>query len=996
MESLLESVQETNAGLKSKRDFLEEQREQYVNIRQHLIELPSRQTTEAEISSNKGQVTGLVLGDVIISKMTNEMEGIESYRLFVNIGCEYYVEKDKIYTTRYIEEKISLIEDAISKFNEKIQEANTTEKHLKEAIAFEKKENDQKIIHSKQETSSIGYNEDTDDIYEPMEIREELDEEGNVISGTVTPAATDKQASEIRDKLLDVGNAQNIKKLPNNRIEEISEDNSDNQTDKDSDFYNNLKGKLVHTRSLNSSKQEKVINEKSSDEVPNKPHTQRISTDEIYSFADLVEQLDKDDIEEGDNSLNELDFDEKAMDTWEINGDSPENYEDDEDEGYYYDEDEEEDEEEDGDMSYSGFGVAASVLPTNARSSFMDQIMKLRGLKDDTAADTDKSSSIKKSAIQSNDDTNSNRQLSGTKHHQTAVTKSILKKGGKQKAKKNVGFSKDLQIHEVESFKMENKKQRHVFNPANLFDPESYGAETEEKLDDPSSTADFDSDLFAELIGAKEADVLHEKYEEEINENNRKQQEEKKANRVSRFKATRQSKSKTSFKTTETGDTTNVNKPTEYTKKDLLETHHAESIPSSTKKHSSITASNYNKHDFGYVPKKASPDKAVIQEAEDEVVERAVEDEVVERAVEDEIVERAVEDEIVERAVEDEVVERAVEDEIVERAVEDEIVERAVEDEVVERAVEDEIVERVVEDEIVERSVEDEVFERVVEDEVVERAVEDEVVERAVEDEIVERAVEDEVVERVVEDEIVERAVEDEVVERAVEDEVFERVVEDEIVNESISLDDDNAPANSQNTKERKVPVIPKELSRYIEKGEGGDKFPKAKIDYQSLNENLDDMVMAYSMGLYDDDVDDPGVVLEHLNDFKQYNEQVKELESEIAEFRINNPMLSEDNEEDDDGPMMTDIQEKDIPESYGQDDNGDDYSLSQDQLAQSVAIEYRNMKEKLVNKMRSDVSAIDPQTEEMKQIEPIDEHGNPVKQSRFRSQRKAIDKLIR
>ncbi|UCS22361.1 uncharacterized protein HLK63_K07491 [Nakaseomyces glabratus] len=978
MESLLESVQETNAGLKSKRDFLEEQREQYVNIRQHLIELPSRQTTEAEISSNKGQVTGLVLGDVIISKMTNEMEGIESYRLFVNIGCEYYVEKDKIYTTRYIEEKISLIEDAISKFNEKIQEANTTEKHLKEAIDFEKKENDQKIIHSKQETSSIGYNEDTDDIYEPMEIREELDEEGNVISGTVTPAATDKQASEIRDKLLDVGNAQNIKKLPNNRIEEISEDNSDNQTDKDSDFYNNLKGKLVHTRSLNSSKQEKVINEKSSDEVPNKPHTQRISTDEIYSFADLVEQLDKDDIEEGDNSLNELDFDEKAMDTWEINGDSPENYEDDEDEGYYYDEDEEEDEEEDGDMSYSGFGVAASVLPTNARSSFMDQIMKLRGLKDDTAADTDKSSSIKKSAIQSNDDTNSNRQLSGTKHHQTAVTKSILKKGGKQKAKKNVGFSKDLQIHEVESFKMENKKQRHVFNPANLFDPESYGAETEEKLDDPSSTADFDSDLFAELIGAKEADVLHEKYEEEINENNRKQQEEKKANRVSRFKATRQSKSKTSFKTTETGDTTNVNKPTEYTKKDLLETHHAESIPSSTKKHSSITASNYNKHDFGYVPKKASPDKAVIQEAEDEVVERAVEDEVVERAVEDEIVERAVEDEVVERAVEDEIVERAVEDEVVERAVEDEIFERVVEDEVVERAVEDEIVERAVEDEIVER------------------VVEDEIVERAVEDEIVERAVEDEIVERVVEDEIFERVVEDEVVERAVEDEVVERVVEDEIVNESISLDDDNAPANSQNTKERKVPVIPKELSRYIEKGEGGDKFPKAKIDYQSLNENLDDMVMAYSMGLYDDDVDDPGVVLEHLNDFKQYNEQVKELESEIAEFRINNPMLSEDNEEDDDGPMMTDIQEKDIPESYGQDDNGDDYSLSQDQLAQSVAIEYRNMKEKLVNKMRSDVSAIDPQTEEMKQIEPIDEHGNPVKQSRFRSQRKAIDKLIR
>lgn len=897
MESLLESVQETTAGLKSKRDFLEEQREQYVNIRQHLIELPSRQTTEAEISSNKGQVTGLVLGDVIISKMTNEMEGIESYRLFVNIGCEYYVEKDKIYTTRYIEEKISLIEDAISKFNEKIQEANTTEKHLKEAIAFEKKENDQKIIHSKQETSSIGYNEDTDDIYEPMEIREELDEEGNVISGTVTPAATDKQASEIRDKLLDVRNAQNIKKLPNNRIEEISEDNSDNQTDKDSDFYNNLKGKLVHTRSLNSSKQEKVINEKSSDEVPNKPHTQRISTDEIYSFADLVEQLDKDDIEEGDNSLNELDFDEKAMDTWEINGDSPENYEDDEDEGYYYDEDEEEDEEEDGDMSYSGFGVAASVLPTNARSSFMDQIMKLRGLKDDTAADTDKSSSIKKSAIQSNDDTNSNRQLSGTKHHQTAVTKSILKKGGKQKAKKNVGFSKDLQIHEVESFKMENKKQRHVFNPANLFDPESYGAETEEKLDDPSSTADFDSDLFAELIGAKEADVLHEKYEEEINENNRKQQEEKKANRVSRFKATRQSKSKTSFKTTETGDTTNVNKPTEYTKKDLLESYHAESISPSTKKHSSITASNYNKHDSSYVPKKASPDKAVIQEVEDEIVERAVEDEVVERAVEDEIFERVVEDEVVERVVEDEIVERAVEDEVVERAVEDEIVERA---------------------------------------------------------------------------------------------------VDEQIVNESISLDDDNAPANSQNTKERKVPVIPKELSRYIEKGEGGDKFPKAKIDYQSLNENLDDMVMAYSMGLYDDDVDDPGVVLEHLNDFKQYNEQVKELESEIAEFRINNPMLSEDNEEDDDGPMMTDIQEKDIPESYGQDDNGDDYSLSQDQLAQSVAIEYRNMKEKLVNKMRSDVSAIDPQTEEMKQIEPIDEHGNPVKQSRFRSQRNAIDKLIR
>ncbi|KAL3233180.1 Bud site selection protein 27 [Nakaseomyces bracarensis] len=902
MEGLLESVRETRNSLVDKRDFLEDQKEEYVKIRGHLVQLPDY---SKPVSKNNAEVKGLVLGDVIISRVF-EGDEVVSYRVFVNIGCEYFIERDKKFAVGFIEDKIGLIEEAIERFNDKINEANNTEKNLKETIEYEE-------ASRRPESKIEEINESDDDEYEdglpPMEIREELDEDGNVINSSVTRAATKKQAMEIHEQM--VSQEQNIQQ---------QEDKT-----KESDFEKNLKGKLAaKPKNLHSAKIKDNINSshiESNEPVPadqfstledSDSQTRSLATDNIYTFADLVEQIDKDD---GDFD-SEVDIDNESFNKWEINEQAfNDDFDDDESDDEIYDDD-----------KYDGFSVAASVVPGRAQSSFMEQIQKLRNQKKDPSSNSENSDTkIKEEAIKTGDKSvNLGKGVTKAKSdiQNSEPTTSIMKKTSKskKKKKKSVGFAKSLQIHEVESFKEENKKQMHRFNPANMFDMESYEPENANP-DDPSSTADFDSDLFAQLIGAKEADEIHDKYVEDYENQMRTEQENKKKNRVSRFKA--------SLKENES------------------------SYPAKTKNDKS--------------PKKYKQvnDKADISTEYNK--ETPLTDDIVESVREDEMVERTVEDEVIERVVEDEVIERSVED--VDRKPRiSRFTARSKKAPKVQSH----------------KSIRNGKKEEKEGEDIPNTRRRRSAFKQRTQDKQETKPAQSAYNEPIEKFEQLERA------------EIEELGRDNIIVEKEIRGGEESSPScdkveEKQSSSKKDLPVMPKELKEYLEKGEAKDKFNKARVDFQSLGENLDDMAVAYSMGLYDDDVEDPGTIIEHVKDFENYNKEVKSLEGDIREFRLNNPMQVE--EDDDDSPMMTDIKENDIPENYSS-DGEEDYSLSTDSLSHSIALEYRNKKEQMINTLTAEMPIIE-QDEDQRQFEPIDENGNPIKQSRFRSQRTQLGKLI-
>ncbi|SCU78552.1 LADA_0A06194g1_1 [Lachancea dasiensis] len=165
-------------------------------------------------------------------------------------------------------------------------------------------------------------------------------------------------------------------------------------------------------------------------------------------------------------------------------------------------------------------------------------------------------------------------------------------------------------------------------------------------------------------------------------------------------------------------------------------------------------------------------------------------------------------------------------------------------------------------------------------------------------------------------------------------------------------------------------------------------------VDFNTLGENLDDMARAYILGLYNADVEDPGTVLESLDDFKTYNKEAESLQSEISTFLSQSPTEDpadspvDQSQEIDDGPVSTDLIERQTvsPADYA---GGDDPALNSQNLHHDVAVEYQRLRQKLIASQGTTA----PTSEEL-QLEPIDEHGNPIKTSRFKSSKLRFDRL--
>ncbi|BAA09215.1 prefoldin-like protein [Saccharomyces cerevisiae S288C] len=793
MDLLAASVESTLKNLQDKRNFLSEQREHYIDIRSRLV----RFINDNDDGEEEGEGQGMVFGDIIIS----------TSKIYLSLGYEYYVEKTKEEAITFVDDKLKLMEDAIEQFNLKIEEAKKTLdnlNHMEDGNGIEEDEanNDEDFLPS-------------------MEIREELDDEGNVISSSVTP--TTKQPSQ-----------SNSKKEQTPAVGPKEKGLAKEKKSKS--FEENLKGKLL----------------KRNDEVKKKVQPSKVDTENVYTFADLVQQMDQqDELEDGYIETDEINYDYDAFENsnFKVN----DNYEED---------DEDEDEEE---------YLNHSIIPGfEAQSSFLQQIQRLRAQKQSQdhereEGDVNKSLKpiLKKSSFAENSD--------------------------KKQKKKQVGFASSLEIHEVENLKEENKRQMQSFAVPMYETQESTG------IANKMTSDEFDGDLFAKMLGVQEADEVHEKYKEELINQERLEGEASRSNRrtrVSRFRKDRASK-----------------------KENTLSTFKQETT-------------------------------------------RSVENEVVEKEpVVGDIIEKepVVGDVIEKEPVVGDVIEK-------EPAVTD-IVER-------EPAVNDIVERKPVVGDIIEK----------------EPTIND-IVEK--EPEINSKS-EFETPFKKKKLKSLQKPRSSKSMKKKFDPKILENISDDDYDDD----DDGNkkllSNKSKNNTDEQdKFPSKIQEVSRSMAKTGatvGSEPVRITNVDYHALGGNLDDMVKAYSLGLYDDDLEeDPGTIVEKLEDFKEYNKQVELLRDEIRDFQLENKPVTME-EEENDGNVMNDIIEHEFPESYTNDE--DEVALHPGRLQEEVAIEYRRLKEATASKWQSSSPAAHTEGE----LEPIDKFGNPVKTSRFRSQRLHMD----
>ncbi|ANZ73698.1 BA75_01657T0 [Komagataella pastoris] len=167
----------------------------------------------------------------------------------------------------------------------------------------------------------------------------------------------------------------------------------------------------------------------------------------------------------------------------------------------------------------------------------------------------------------------------------------------------------------------------------------------------------------------------------------------------------------------------------------------------------------------------------------------------------------------------------------------------------------------------------------------------------------------------------------------------------------------------------------------------------KPTLDYPSLNDDIDSMAKAYVLGLYDDDIQTEGEVVNELKDFEKINaivearekkENSKQEQEEEEEFQEDKSILTDvmEHETDDDDEEEFEIDEHAPIMSV--EDTDLDIQLSTDQLDQQINLEYHTLRQKMVHLYNGGFK----KSEKEQEIEPIDENGNPIKISRFRAAR--------
>lgn len=254
-------------------------------------------------------------------------------------------------------------------------------------------------------------------------------------------------------------------------------------------------------------------------------------------------------------------------------------------------------------------------------------------------------------------------------------------------------------------------------------------------------------------------------------------------------------------------------------------------------------------------------------------------------------------------------------------------------------------------------------------------------------------------------------------------------------------VDEDEYEAQKQNNEEKrkeeddlqeilnKPYEFPEELIKAINEDKDIEVIQEPKVDYSQFR-TTEEMAEAYNLGLYDDDKDEfsnknyqrvegmsidytddshKGYIIEHMEDFNGYNEQVEILKDDIAEFIHDTQNLEKhaDLSENEGDEVMVDIVEHEVEFTNEDEDDvnyfhmndlNDDYRLDTDVLREDITKEYQRLKQKIIKmqkseeleKLKSQEEAVNDvlEKEDPRQFEPLDEVGNPIKKSRFKQQR--------
>ncbi|KAG0677083.1 hypothetical protein C6P42_000999 [Pichia californica] len=193
------------------------------------------------------------------------------------------------------------------------------------------------------------------------------------------------------------------------------------------------------------------------------------------------------------------------------------------------------------------------------------------------------------------------------------------------------------------------------------------------------------------------------------------------------------------------------------------------------------------------------------------------------------------------------------------------------------------------------------------------------------------------------------------------------------VINEHVNKDlSDIVEKSNDKSVSNNIEYFPK----YEKKSNGEEKeVIGTTLDYKSLSEDMDTMAKAYVLGLYDDDIHTSGEVIEEIEDFKKHNQIVEDSESSKLHERvteINKNVEDPDGKieeilEDNNPMVVSDIIENDIDDIMEANDIPDeqlDIELNDESLASQVALDYTRMRSNMIHKYKGGFRETDKEKE--------------------------------
>ncbi|CAN3377262.1 hypothetical protein DIURU_003487 [Diutina rugosa] len=203
--------------------------------------------------------------------------------------------------------------------------------------------------------------------------------------------------------------------------------------------------------------------------------------------------------------------------------------------------------------------------------------------------------------------------------------------------------------------------------------------------------------------------------------------------------------------------------------------------------------------------------------------------------------------------------------------------------------------------------------------------------------------------------------------------------------NSSSSLDDHNRASADNDSQESKISPSLKEI-------DAGNNNQKIVLDYHSIQNDLDLMAKAYASGLYDDDINNKGPVVEEPHDFELINDMVESMAQDTPSTttrRKPDPQFDARSDEvgDFDFPDIESADEDNFPILADEIVEHETNALTEDPEDSILQSEISSNYHRLRQKFLFDQNGFRKSQQEL-EMEPIDAEGNPIKVSRFKAAR--------